>query len=198
MSPPSGWCTRTSVRSALALTLLLAGAAGFAAPPARGRPSTPPNMLRVAPSGEPGTRLTISGALVDQAGKPVAGAELHVFQTDASGRYTFAKPMDEPHARLAGHLRTGPDGRFELSSIRPGGYPKAILLGGRERKIPAHIHIDVKAAGRPERRFQAVFADDPLLADPYWKDWVKSLGQPVLELRKKGGRLSGTLLLRID
>jgi protocatechuate 3,4-dioxygenase beta subunit len=182
----------------LAVLLLLAGAPAFSAPATKARPSLPPNVLRVAPSGEPGARLTLSGTLVDSAGQPVAGAELHVYQTDASGRYTFAKPMDEPHARLAGTLRTGPGGRFEISSIRPGGYPKPILLGGSERKIPAHIHIDVKAAGHPERRFQAVFADDPLLADPYWKDWVKSPGQPVLELRKKGGGLLGTLLLRIE
>jgi protocatechuate 3,4-dioxygenase beta subunit len=136
--------------------------------------------------------------LTDGSGKPLAGARLHVYQTDANGRYTFAKPMDEPHARLAGYLTTDAGGRFEISSIRPGGYPKAIVLEGRERKIPAHIHVDVRAAGHAERRFQVVFADDPLLADPYWKDWVKSLGQPVVSTKKENGGLRATLTLRID
>jgi protocatechuate 3,4-dioxygenase beta subunit len=171
--------------------------ASHAAPP-RGRPAPAPNHLRVAPSGEPGFRLLVSGVVTDGAGRPLAGARLHVYQTDANGRYTFDKPMDEAHARLAGYLTTDAAGRFEISTIRPGGYPKALVLEGRERKIPAHIHIDVRAAGRPERRLQAVFADDPLLADPYWMDWVRRLGQPVLTARKEKGTLRATLALRID
>jgi protocatechuate 3,4-dioxygenase beta subunit len=105
---------------------------------------------------------------------------------------------DEAHARLAGTVRSDAGGRFELRTIRPGGYRKPVHLGDRELKIPAHIHLDLAAPGRPERRLQAVFADDPLLADPYWKEWVGRLGQPVLEVRLDGGLQVATLVVRMD
>jgi len=142
------------------------------------------NSLTLCADDEPGIRLTVMGTVVDEEGRPVAGAELLVYQTDASGRYTPERPMDEPHARLSGWLRTDAEGHFEIHTIRPGGYPNPVRFGDRERKIPAHIHIDVKADGFAERRLQAVFADDPLLRDPYWQEWVSRLRQPVLELHQ--------------
>ncbi len=140
-------------------------------------------VLTVAPPDEPGTRLVVSGTVVDAAGRAVAGAEVHVYQTDASGAYTRERAMDEGHARLSGRLTTDAAGRFELRTIRPGGYPKALRLGDRERRIPAHIHLDVTAQGFAPRKLQAVFADDPLLGDPYWQDWVRRQRHPVLSPR---------------
>jgi protocatechuate 3,4-dioxygenase beta subunit len=101
--------------------------------------------------------------------------------------------MDEPHARLAAWATADAEGRFTIETIRPGGYPKAIHLGDRDRKIPAHIHIDVTTPGNPEQRFQMVFADDPLLEDPYWKDWVRRLGQPVLGVKGTERGVEGEL-----
>jgi protocatechuate 3,4-dioxygenase beta subunit len=149
------------------------------------------SVLRVVPEGEPGTPLVVRGTVQDAKGRPVAGAALHVYQTDATGKYTPDRPMDEPHARLSGRLRADAQGRFELRTIRPGGYPKPVHLGDRDRKIPAHIHIDVTAPGHPERRAQMVFADDPLLADPYWKDWVRTQRNPVLEPHPDTARAGG-------
>jgi len=184
--------------SATLLALLLLPAAGLGAAKPATRPEAAPPSLLVAPAGEPGERLTVSGTLVDDAGRPIAGAELHVYQTDAGGRYTPDKPMDEGHARLAGRLKTGADGRFELRTIRPGGYAKPVVLAGVERKIPAHIHIDVRAAGHAERHFQLVFADDPRLAETYWADWVKKQRHPVLDARRHQGAWTGTLVLRLE
>src|SRR5262245_16375872 len=82
-------------------------------------PAPPPSTLNLVSATEPGTRLVISGQLVDASGRPVASARLHVYQTDAEGRYTREKPMDEPHARLAGWLQTDARGHFQLSTIRP-------------------------------------------------------------------------------
>jgi protocatechuate 3,4-dioxygenase beta subunit len=176
-----------------------------AVPPAASQPAVSPPpaaalacTLQVAPAGEPGPRLAVAGRVVRADGRPVAGAALHVYQTDAGGRYTPDQPMDEPHARLAGRLVTCADGGFELRTIRPGGYPEAVRIGGRERRIPAHIHLDVTAPGHAERRLQVVFADDPLLADPYWKDWVRRLDQPVAEVRRADGRLPAAVTIRLD
>jgi protocatechuate 3,4-dioxygenase beta subunit len=186
--------------AAIGLLALLAPApvrlAAIAAAPLR--PGAPANTLAVTAPDEPGTRLTVTGLVRGKDGRPIAGAELHVYQTDATGRYTREKPMDEPHARLSGRLRTGSDGRFVLHTIRPGGYPQALLLGGRMRKIPAHVHIDVTAPGRSEQRFQMVFADDPNFADPYWQDWARKPGRPqVVAHAEKDGSQSAALVLAI-
>jgi protocatechuate 3,4-dioxygenase beta subunit len=159
-------------RGLLTATLVGAVACGAASP--RG------SSLTLVTDSEPGQRLTIRGRVAGETGRPVAGARLHVYQTDASGRYTPAKPMDEPNARLAGWLQTDKDGGFELHTIRPGGYPQAVKIGDRERKIPAHIHVDIAAEGFMDRRAQVVFADDPLLSEQHWKDWATDHGNPVV------------------
>ncbi len=156
------------------------------------------STLELAGPEEPGTRLTVSGVVRDRRGQPIPGATLHVYQTDVTGRYTKARPMDEPHARLNGRVAADTAGRFEIHTIRPGGYPMTVRAGGRDRHIPAHIHLDVRAPGRPERRLQLVFADDSLLRDPYWADWVRRLRQPVLTVRPAGKGVAGTLILTLD
>jgi protocatechuate 3,4-dioxygenase beta subunit len=157
----------------------------------------PASLLNLVDAQEPGTRIHIVGVLED-GGRQVSGARLHVYQTDASGRYTPGKPMDEPHARLSGWLTTDSSGRFEIRTIRPGGYPQSVRLGDSDRHIPAHVHIDVTASGHPERRVQVVFADDPLLADPYWRDWVTRLGQPVVSVEKAGNELTARLTVSLS
>jgi protocatechuate 3,4-dioxygenase beta subunit len=156
------------------------------------------SVLNLAPAQEPGVPLHIFGVVQDRDGDGVAGAALHIYQTDAEGRYTLEKPMDEPHARLSGRLTTDERGRFEIRTIRPGGYPHSIQAGGRDRHIPAHIHIDVTAAGHPERRVQVVFADDPPLRDPYWQDWVKRLEQPVATLEPEADGFAAHIALTVE
>jgi protocatechuate 3,4-dioxygenase beta subunit len=156
------------------------------------------HVLTLAAADEPGQRLTLAGRVLARDGAPIAGARLHIYQADSSGRYTRERPMDEPHARLAGYVTSDSAGRFELHSIRPGGYPKPLHLGDRDRHIPAHIHVDIDAAGHASRRLQVVFADDSLLADPYWQDWVKKLGQPVVEPRRAQSVWHAELKLVLD
>ena len=156
------------------------------------------SSLHLAAASEPGQRLEIAGLLLDDAGKPIAGAQIHIYQTDATGYYTPERAMDEPHARLSGWLRTDNGGRFRLVTIRPGGYPQPVHLGDRDRKIPAHIHMDIKADGYAPRNLQAVFIDDPRLADSYWQEWVRRLGQPVITVRQNGSLQSADLVLHLQ
>jgi len=149
-------------------------------------------------SAEPGEALVLSGVIRDEAGNPFEGALLHFYQTDAAGSYTPKRAMDEPHARLFTFLVTARDGRFEIHTIRPGGYPKAVVLDGQERRIPAHIHLDVQAEGRPGGRYQIVFDDDPRMKDDSWRDWARRLGYPVLAVvRDSGGEARATLDLSL-
>lgn len=189
---PGSQKPRPITQLGLLLTILTPALVG---PLAWGAAPPPRSSITLIGDSEPGQRLTIHGRVVGESGKPVAGARLHVYQTDASGRYTPDKPMDEPHARLAGWLRTDQDGRFELHTIRPGGYPKAVRLGDRDRKIPAHIHIDIEADGYAPRKVQVVFADDPRLADPYWQSWVKKQGHPVITVSQSKDGQAAELVL---
>lgn len=167
-----------------------------AAPAAAAEPLA--SSLVLAPAAEPGTRLAVFGTLVDRGGFPVGGAEIHVYQADARGCYTPLNPMDEPNARLSGRLRTDASGRFELRTIRPGHYPRTVKLDGIERRIPAHVHMDIAAEGHVVKRLQMVFADDSLLNEPYWKDWVAKLGQPVLRPRPVGRGTAGSITIAIE
>ncbi|MBF5046410.1 hypothetical protein FGE12_28610 [Aggregicoccus sp. 17bor-14] len=156
-----------------------------------------PAPVQLAPATEPGVRLELTVRLRTRDGRPVAGAQVHAYQTDAQGHYTRERPMDEPHARLSAWLRSDAQGAFVLRTIHPGRYPWTVTLGGQARHIPAHVHLDIQAPGLPERRLQAVFADDPLLQEPYWADWVRRLGQPVLQCTREGGEERATLVLTL-
>lgn len=153
---------------------------------------------RLVPPNEAGEPLIVSGFVRNDDGKPLAGAFLHIYQTDSRGYYTPERAMDEPHARLFAYLRTGSDGGFEFRTIRSGGYPQAIIIDGEARKIPAHVHVDVTAPGYQMRRFQLVFADDPLLKTLYWQEWAKRYGFPVVVVeRGPDGILRGVCDLRL-
>jgi protocatechuate 3,4-dioxygenase, beta subunit len=112
---------------------------------------------RVADEKEPGDRLVIRGRVLRTPGGPAAaGASIMVYQTDAGGIYSTmsGRPIDV--ARLRGSFRTGPNGEYEIVTIRPGRYP-----GGG---APAHIHVNVVEDGKPPREiFEFFFAGDPLL-----------------------------------
>jgi protocatechuate 3,4-dioxygenase beta subunit len=133
----------------------------------------------LAPRGEPGEPMIVSGAVRDEAGKPVAGALIYVFHADAKGHYAPDRVMDEPNARLFGYMKTGADGRYEFRTIRPGGYPL--------QPIPQHIHMLVTAAGYRDHACrstcQLVFDDDPRMT-PAWHQWAKDGGNPVLHVRR--------------
>jgi tetratricopeptide (TPR) repeat protein len=148
----------------------------------------------LVPEEEPGTPLTITGTVSDEAGTPVEGASLYVFQADADGRYTLVDPMDEPDARLFAFLRTDSDGTYRLETVRPGYYPGRPDRQGIEWQIPAHIHFEVSAPGFESTRFQAVFRDDERLRPDYWQNWLTEGGHAVVTLQEDGaGRQRGVL-----
>ena len=138
----------------------------------------PPNTLSLAAPGEPGIALVVSGVVRDaQSGRPLSGAKVVVFNADAHGRYTRDKAMDEPHARLRGELATDSGGRFEVRTVRPGGY------AGKD--IPQHVHFQVAVTGYEPRSIQMAFSDDPRMT-PKWHEWARKLRFPVVSVRQVG------------
>lgn len=146
-------------RRAIALVaLLVAVGAGLLALTRPDPDSLPgkdaPSIITIAPDDEPGRRLTLRGRVFAPDGRtPVEGVVLYVYHTDREGRYA---PAGQRVPRLRGWVRTGPEGRYEVRTIRPGPYPG--------RRTPAHVHVFLWGAGyEPQWTESLHFADDPLV-----------------------------------
>ena len=120
--------------------------------------------------GEPlGERIVVSGRVVDDAGRPVRGALVEVWQANAAGRYRHEVDMHpaplDPNFSGAGRVLTDDDGAYRFVTIKPGAYP----WGNHENAWrPAHIHFSVFGRAFTQRLVtQMYFPGDPLFAyDP--------------------------------
>src|SRR5688572_3696940 len=139
------------------LSAFLLVAASLAAQSSHLAPRNAPSTGRLTPAGEPGPPLAVSGVVVDPEGKPVAGASLYAFQTDAEGYYGVKPASDNQNPRLKILLRTDAQGRWSFETIRPGSYPNS--------RAPGHIHFEVSAQGFTTKVFEIVFAGDPFITE---------------------------------
>lgn len=122
----------------------------------RERPTTLTSRARIAPESEPGDPLVVHGrAVAEEGASPIAGAIVFAYHTDREGLYD--KPGTPAHRwRLRGWAQTDADGRFEFTTIRPGGYPGS--------NIAQHIHLQIFLPdGRRYWAEELQFADDPRL-----------------------------------
>ncbi|GHA87265.1 protocatechuate 3,4-dioxygenase subunit beta [Streptomyces chryseus] len=121
-------------------------------------------------AGEPlGERITVSGRLLDRAGRPVRGQLVELWQANASGRYAHRRdqhpaPLD-PNFTGVGRVLTGDDGSYRFTTIKPGAYP---WRNHENAWRPAHIHFSLFGSAFTQRLVtQMYFPGDPLLAyDP--------------------------------
>ena len=111
-----------------------------------------------------GQRITVSGRVVDEDGRPVPHALIEIWQTNAGGRYAHAKddhpaPLD-PNFTGSGRTLTDADGAYRFVTIKPGAYPWRNHLNAWR---PAHIHFSLYGASLLSRLVtQMYFPDDPL------------------------------------
>jgi protocatechuate 3,4-dioxygenase beta subunit len=116
-----------------------------------------------------GQRIIVSGRVVDDAGRPVRGTLVEVWQANAAGRYHHGSdlhdaPLD-PNFTGAGQVVTDDEGRYRFLTIRPGAYPWRNTYNAWR---PAHIHFSVFGPSFATRLItQMYFEGDPLLTtDP--------------------------------
>ncbi|WP_443076909.1 protocatechuate 3,4-dioxygenase subunit beta [Streptomyces sp. NBC_01725] len=118
--------------------------------------------------GEPlGEAITVSGRILDRAGRPVRGQLIELWQANASGRYAHRldqhpAPLD-PNFTGFGRCLTDDDGGYSFLTIKPGAYPWRNHVNAWR---PAHIHFSLFGSAFTQRLVtQMYFPGDPLL--PY-------------------------------
>jgi protocatechuate 3,4-dioxygenase alpha subunit len=118
-----------------------------------------------------GERIAIEGRVLDGDGAPVPDALIELWQANAAGRYAHPddrqtdKPLD-PNFRGFGRVATDAEGRFRVTTIRPGPVPGRgntlqvphINLVFFSRGLLNHLHTRIYFADEPAN------ASDPLLA----------------------------------
>ena len=100
-----------------------------------------------------GQAAWVDGSVSDLSGKPVAGAQVEIWQCDEEGRYHH--PGDggraDPAFQGFGRVTVGVDGRYRFRTIRP------VAYSGRT----PHIHVKVKLGTRELLTTQLYVAGDP-------------------------------------
>jgi hypothetical protein len=113
----------------------------------------------LVPRGEPGVALDAAVRVRDRDGAPYPGVRVYAYQTSARGWYAAEAPHvagnsgDNRFARLFGFARTDADGRCELLTVRPGGYPRSDL--------PSHVHLLLEGKGQDLLGTEIRFEDCP-------------------------------------
>jgi protocatechuate 3,4-dioxygenase beta subunit len=119
-------------------------------------PNTIGSRAPIAPAGEAGERLQLTGQVFDAKGAPAADVIVYAYQTAADGRYPRATDGNGrttgKHGSLRGWVRTDAAGRYTFDTIRPGSYPM--------RRDPQHIHMHILEPSRCTYYIGDVLFDD--------------------------------------
>jgi len=150
----------------------------FTRPVTRTEATAPADLWRKLPCGDDnlavlapgrlalGQLIHVGGRLLDEAGRPVAGAVVELWQANAAGRYAHAldqrdAPLD-PNFLGNGRVRTDADGAYGFFTIRPGAYP---VPTPETWWRPPHVHFSVLGPATLSRLVtQMYFPGDPLNA----------------------------------
>lgn len=108
-----------------------------------------------------GEVITVQGKVLDEAGMPIAGATVDIWQANAAGRYAHeadpsTAPLD-PNFQGWAIMRTDDEGSFRFKTIKPGAYPVT-----EEWMRPPHIHFKASRRGFREITTQMYFEAEPL------------------------------------
>ncbi len=120
--------------------------------------------------GEP---VVVQGRVLDEAGRPVAGATLDVWQANEDGFYDVQQKGIQPDWNLRGVFESDSDGKYWFRSAKPRYYPipddgpvgKMLYALGRHPNRAAHLHFIVTAPGYDTVVTHIFTPDCPYLAE---------------------------------
>jgi hydroxyquinol 1,2-dioxygenase len=108
----------------------------------------------IAEESDAGVPARVHGRVLDLQGRPIAGAEVDVWQNGDDQLYAVQR-HDAPEEHLRGRFITREDGSYAFLAVRPTPYPipydgpvgRMLELSGRHPWRPAHIHVIIRADG---------------------------------------------------
>jgi hydroxyquinol 1,2-dioxygenase len=106
-------------------------------------------------SGIAGVPLLVSGTVASADGRPLPGATVDTWHSDAEGFYDVQQLDRTGGLVLRAKFGTDDAGRFDFRSITPAAYPiphdgpvgRMLKAQGRHPWRPAHIHFRIEAPG---------------------------------------------------
>lgn len=115
----------------------------------------------------PGPSLFVNAWVKDASGKPIADAEVDVWQSSPEGFYENQDPI-QANMNLRGKFRTDENGGISFRSVKPAGYPipvdgpvgDLIRAQGRHNMRPAHLHFLIYKDGYKTHISQVYVNDD--------------------------------------
>jgi hydroxyquinol 1,2-dioxygenase len=118
----------------------------------------------------PGEPVFVKAWISDEEGRPVADAEVDVWQASGEGYYENQDPS-QADMNLRGKFTTDARGLIEFRTVKPSGYPipvsgpvgGLIRAQGRHNMRPAHIHFMIRKPGYKTQFSQLYSSDDPHL-----------------------------------
>jgi catechol 1,2-dioxygenase len=127
------------------------------------------NGASIVRSPTPGPPLFATCRVLDQAGAPIAGAEVDVWHSSPDGLYEQQDPA-QAEMNLRGKFTTDADGRFGFRSVKPAGYPipvdgpvgDLLRAADRHNMRPAHLHFLIFRPG-----FKTLISQVYVKGDPY-------------------------------
>jgi protocatechuate 3,4-dioxygenase beta subunit len=120
------------------------------------RKYAPQGKISVVTAGEPGIRVKLSGRFTDRDQKPKGNTLFYFYHTMHNGLYADGGNGQQEIAKLFGYMRTDKDGKFEINTIKPAGYPG--------ERFPSHVHLEIyDDNGKILLGTEFQFEDDPKL-----------------------------------
>lgn len=118
----------------------------------------------------PGPALFVEAWFKDTAGRPIAGAEVDIWQSSPEGFYENQDPA-QADMNLRGKFFTDAEGHIAFRSVKPAGYPipidgpvgELLRAQGRHNMRPAHLHFLASKDGFKTLISQIYVNDDPYL-----------------------------------
>jgi len=106
-------------------------------------------------NGAPGEPMDVDMHVTSPEGRPIAHAEVNVWQADEEGLYDVQQPALGETRRARAVMRTDAEGRLRFRSIVPTAYPiptdgpvgRMLVATGRHPWRPAHVHFLIRAEG---------------------------------------------------
>lgn len=153
-----------------------------------------PSAIEIATLREPGTRIHLSGTIVDLNGKPLSGVKMFLYHTDSTGYYS--RPVNDPRqARLHGTLWSNAAGKYSFSTIKPAPY------GDVSAPPPMHIHVHLQPPGVPDHWVENFYFEDDTRLRTDERNRNRELGRfsNIINLTSSGnGVLTGLRDFRFD